>query len=77
MRLFTKLLLNGVIIGEVKVLSREGNEILLELNIPVYDDKPYQIELDDNLFNLKFSRIDGDIQKGKEVYFQANATVFK
>ena len=73
----TVLLLQGERIGDVRVLSLQGNEIVIELQIPVYDDRAYQIQIDGNQFNLEFTHINGTIQKHQAVYYQAKGFIFR
>ncbi|VEF46915.1 Uncharacterised protein [Bacillus freudenreichii] len=71
------LLLQGERNGDVRVLSLQGNEVVIELQLPVYDDKVYQIQIDGNQFNLEFTYINGTFEKHQAVYYEARGFIFR
>ncbi len=76
MNTIANILLQGEIIGDAKVLSLKENEIVIELQIPVFDDRTYQIQIQGNQYNLEFTQINGTIQKNKPVSYQARGFIF-
>jgi len=73
----TVLLLQGEIIGDAKVLSLQGNEVVIELQMPVSDERTYQILIDGIQYNLEFTKINANIQTHQTAYCQARGFIFR
>ncbi|MED3644709.1 hypothetical protein P5F75_15175 [Caldifermentibacillus hisashii] len=71
-----KLFLHGNIIGNVRILSQQGNEIIIELQTPVSDDEIYQIQIGEDQYNLEFTQIDVNFQENQPVRCQARGFIF-
>ncbi|APC49601.1 hypothetical protein BME96_16000 [Virgibacillus halodenitrificans] len=71
-----KLFLQGENLGDARVLSLQGNEIIIELKMPVSDDRTYQIQIGGKQFNLEFTQINVTTPKHQTVYCQAKGLIF-
>lgn len=76
MVVIANLFLKGENPENVRVLSLQGNEIIIELEMPVRDDKTYQIQINENRFNLEFTQIDVNFEKNQKIYCRAKGFIF-